>query len=273
VKHFLKIPYLLVLLLLANKGVAQRDTTFQLIKTIRNNITDIAVDNLDNLYILTASDQLKKYNAAGDSVSSYNDVRRYGKLHSIDVSNPLKLLLYYKDFSTVVILDRMLSVKSSIDLRRQNILQASAIGQSYDNQIWVFDEYENKLKKINEEGRLMLETPDLRNIFENPILPQQIIDQNNTVYLYDPKNGVFLFDQFGTFRKKIPITNWKGITVRDKYIYGIDNNKAFSFYNTSTLLSTQKALPLLHGAYNYQVANNKLFAWTHDSLHIYNYPF
>lgn len=244
------------------------------LKTFQLQIADLAVDNLDNLYILTTTDQLKKYNAEGDSVSAYNDVRRFGKLHAIDVTNPLRLLLFYKDFSNVVILDRQLSVRTAIELRRKNILQAGAVGLSYDNNIWLFDEYDNKLKKINEEGTIMLETPDMRNVFGFALQPQQIIDQNNTVYLYDPAKGVFLFDHFGTFRKKLPITNWHRVAVFDKYIYGIDADASFNYYNTATLLSNQKKLPpVLNSTYNYHVANNKLFAWTKDSLHIYTYPF
>ena len=173
-----------------------------------------------------------------------------------------------------MILDRQLSVRTAIELRRKNILQAGAMGLSYDNNIWLFDEYDNKLKKINDEGTLMLETPDLRTVFGFALQPQQIIDVANTVYLYDPAKGVFLFDHFGTFRRKLPITNWHRVAVSDKFLYGIDADASFNYYNTATLLSNQKKLPpVLNGAYNYHVANNKLFAWTKDSLHIYTYPF
>ena len=68
-------------------------------------------------------------------------------------------------FATVVVLDRLLNVRNIIDLRKQNILQARAIGQSYDNKIWLYDEVENKLKKIDEDGKLLLETPDFRQLF------------------------------------------------------------------------------------------------------------
>lgn len=268
-KHFL----LLLLPLVAQISFAQTGA-LQPFKTIQAPIADIAVDNLDNLYLLTTADQLKKYNAAGDSVAAYNDVRRFGKLHALDVTNPLKLLLFYKDFSTVVILNRQLTVRASLDLRRRNILQPSAVGLSYDNNIWVFDAYDSKLKKVNEEGTILQETPDLRTPFGLALQPQQIIDQNNTVYVYDPNLGIFLFDHFGTFRKKLPITHWQRVAVFDKYIYGIHAN-AVNFFNTSTLLTSNKALPTQPAGnnYNYHVANNKLFAWTRDSLHIYTYPF
>jgi hypothetical protein len=72
----------------------------------------------------------------GDSVAIFNNVKKFGKISTIDVSNPLKVLLYYKDFSTIVVLDRLLATRNTIDLRQQNIFQVNAIGQSYDNNIW-----------------------------------------------------------------------------------------------------------------------------------------
>src|SRR5207302_8233347 len=167
------------------------------------------VDNLDNLYVLSSTNQLKKFNAQGDSVGVYNQVKRFGKLSTIDVTNPLKLLLFYKDFSTVVTLDQLLTLRASLDLRRNNIIQTSAVGLSYDGNFWLFDEYENKLKKLDEQGTLLLETPDFRTLFPDAIRPQQVIDQNGMVYLYDPKVGVYLFDHYGAFKKKLPITGWQ----------------------------------------------------------------
>ena len=98
---------------------AQTDTSFQLVKKIKGDIVAFAADNLDNLYLLNSSDQLKKINEKGDSVAVFNNIRKYGKVAQIDVSNPLRVLLYYKDFSTIVVLDRLLNVRSTIDFRNQ----------------------------------------------------------------------------------------------------------------------------------------------------------
>lgn len=251
---------------------AQADSSFRLLRSMRTAVADLAVDHLDNLYILTTSDQLIKYNARGDSAGVYNQVRRFGKLHSIDVTNPLKLLLYYKDFSAVVVLDRLLTPRATVELRRLGLLQSSAIGLSYDNHIWLYDEYENKLKKISEEGDILLETADFRMIFPESVVPQQIIDQNGTVYLNDPKSGVYLFDYYGSFKKKLPITQWKQITVAEPYVFGIHGNR-FHYFNTSVLLSGQKELPWQTETYQFRIGNNKLFSWNRDSLQVYRFPF
>jgi hypothetical protein len=87
------------------------------VKSIEGGFIDFTVDNLGNYFLLSKNNQLKKLNAQGDSIGLFNDVRRYGKLYSIDATNPLKVLLYYKNFSTVVVLDRFLNMINTIDLR------------------------------------------------------------------------------------------------------------------------------------------------------------
>ena len=141
--------------------------------------------------------------------------------------------MYYRDFATIVILDRFLNIRNTIDLRKQNILQVQAIGQSYDNKIWVYDELENKLKKIDEDGKVLLETPDFRLLFGEAPSPQKIFDEDKYVYLYDSSKAVFVFDYFGTLKNNILIAGWQNFKVAGKYIFGSDNNKLYR-YDIST---------------------------------------
>ncbi|RYZ46598.1 MAG: hypothetical protein EOO14_24420, partial [Chitinophagaceae bacterium] len=120
-------------LLLATISFAQVDSSFLLLRSYQGDVVNAAIDNLDNLYVVSSTGQVKKFNNRGDSVAVFNGVRAHGKLHALDVTNPLKPLLFYKDFSTVVILDRLLSSRSSLDLRRYNVLQPAAVTLSYDN--------------------------------------------------------------------------------------------------------------------------------------------
>ncbi len=261
----------MLFLLLAPAVASAQVDTFQLLREFKTNVVQLAVDNLDNVYTISSTDQLKKWNAQGDSAGVYNQVKRFGKLQSLDVTNPLKLLLFYKDFSTVVILDRQLALRNALDLRKLNIIQTSAIGLSYDNNIWLFDAYENKLKKLDGEGNLLLQTPDLRTIFADAIQPQQIIDQDGQLYLSDTANGIYEFDYYGSFKKKLPLTGWQHIAVWNDYITGIQGNR-FQFYNMRTLLGGSRALPALAATANVYLSNHKLFTWQSGVVRIYNYP-
>ena len=253
--------------------IAQSDTVFSFKKSIHAEASGLAVDNLENIYIISESDQLIKYDRQGDSVGVYNQSKRFGKLHSIEVTNPLKILLFYKDFSTIVILDRFLSERSSIDLRKIDILQATAISLSYDNNIWIFDAIDNRLKKIDEQGNRLLQTEDLRGIFPKPINPLKIINQNNVVYLFDPTEGVYLFDHFGSFLRKFPIKEWSNLFIIDHLLVGITNN-ALDIYNTKTLNENSLKLPsTLQNFNHYFITNNTIYSLSTDSIHIYGYKF
>lgn len=91
-------------------------------------------------------------------------LKNMATLHDSYVNNPLKILVYYKNYTSVVVLDRFLTQRNSINFRKQSIFSVKAIATSYDNNIWIFDEQDYKLKKIDETGKLLLESPEYEAI-------------------------------------------------------------------------------------------------------------
>jgi hypothetical protein len=266
-----KLNLLLLSFLIAGIANAQADSLFRLIKTIKGDISAFTVDNLGNIYLLSSTNQVKKLTAEGDSVAVFNDVKKFGQATLIDVSNPLKVLLYYKDFATIVVLDRFLNVRNTIDLRRQNIFQVRAIGQSYDNKIWLYDELENKLKKIDEDGKLLQETTDFRQLFGSILLPQRIFDEDQYVYLYDSTLAVFVFDYYGAIKNKILISGWQNFKVANKYIYGSRGGTLYR-YDIKTFRVEEWQLPEeISHAKSFNFTTSRLYALRKDSLDIFSF--
>jgi hypothetical protein len=262
---------LLPLFFFATFAHAQVDTSFQLVKTINGDIVAFTVDNLDNIYLLSSTNQLKKLNANGDSIAIFNDVKKFGQATLIDVSNPLKVLLYYRDFATIVVLDRYLNIRNTIDLRKQNILQVRAISQTYDNKIWVYDEIENKLKKIDEDGTLLQETPDFRQLFDPAPVPQKIFDEEQYVYLYDSSLAVYAFDYYGALKNKILISHWHNFKVSGKYIFGSSSSSLFR-YNIKTFRVDEWKLPEeIFQAKAFNFTTSRLYALRKDSIQVFNF--
>jgi hypothetical protein len=265
--------YILVILLfgiLPLQGRSQVDSVFRFEREWGNQIVDFSVDALGNIYILSKNDQLKKIDAKGDSVAVFNAVKRYGQLYSIDVTNPLKVLLYYKDFGTVLTLDRFLSVRNTLDLRKENIFQAKAVGLAYDNNIWVFDEQEGKLKRIAEDGKLILQTNDLRLVFDTLPSPDFITDQDGLVYLYDFAKGVYLFDYYGALKTRIPFTGWRDFMVAEKTIYGRKDNDMLKYEPGSLDLKQIKIPQAFQAASRIRVTAQKLYVLENGILRIYS---
>jgi len=223
-------------------ATAQKDSAFTLIKKIKGDITAFTADNQDNIYLINSYDQIKKLDANGDSIAVFNNVRRYGKIAQLDVSNPLRVLLYYKDFSSIVILDRLLNVRSTIDLRKHEIFQVQAISLSYDNKIWLYDEFEHKLKKLDEDGKLLFATSDFRQLFDQAFSFSSIYDQDGLLYLYDKNKGVYVFDYYGTLKNIYSITGYDNFNVFGKYILGTKKDSLLR-YQPSIFVMEEIPLP------------------------------
>lgn len=268
----------------AKYAVAQTDTTSAMAKmiidqsqnpvfkfhhTINYPIASFTINNLGELFIVNTNNQLKKLNDRGDSVGVFNQVTKYGKLTYVDAQNPWKTILFYENFSNLVFLDKYLNIVSTLNLRRQNIFGVRAVAASYDNNIWVFDEQENKLKKINEAGKILMETVDFRQLFDSVPTPIQIVDRDGFVYMYDPKKGVYVFDYYGAFKNRLPFLNWKNIAVIEKNLYGFDETDLYS-YNLGSLDLKRYPLPKVFKNYSQlKVSGNKIYFLRDKILQVY----
>lgn len=237
---------------------------------IPGNFNSIDADVYGNLFVITPSNQLKKISESGDSISVFNDVKKYGNPSSIDVSNPLKILLYYKNFATAVFLDRLLTFRGSLNFRTSNIFAAKAVATSYDNQIWLFDEQDFSLKKIDETGKVLLSSNDLRNQIGITPFASIIIDRDNLVYVYDPQQGFFLFDYYGAYKKTIPLLGWDFVNVSGSVLYGFKAGKLVT-YQLETNEEKQYILPQVFSKNKILKAlDGKLYLLRNDGLFIYN---
>ena len=248
---------------------AQTDTSFKLIKKVKGDIVAFAADNLDNLYLLNSTDQLKKINEKGDSIAVFNNIRKYGKVAQIDASNPLRVLLYYKDFSTIVVLDRLLNVRSTIDLRKQDIFQTQAVCLSYDNGIWLYDEFEHKLKKLDEEGKLLFASTDFRQLFDEAFSFTTIDDQDGFLYLYDKNKGVYVFDYYGSLKNIFSLIGYNNFKAVGKFITGTRNDSLMRYQPTGLLLQELKLPESFRKAQSILFTSTKAFALKKDELEIY----
>jgi hypothetical protein len=268
-KNFLLIAFLLIF---STCLYSQAGRSFVFQRAIPGSFTDFTVDNLGNLYLVNQNGQLKKNSPEGDSLAVFNNLRRYGKLHSVDISNPLKVLLYYRDFQTVVILDRFLNTRSTVDLRRAGLYQVKAVAQSYDNNIWVYDEQESKLKKVGDDGKVLDQSTDFRLLFDSVPSPAYIIDQNKQLYLYDAGKGVYIFDYYGGFRKRIQFTGWTDFAVINQTILGRDGKYLYR-YEPGTLDLKQFPLPtMMLAAKKIVLGPTALYTLDETGINVYAYP-
>lgn len=218
----------ILLLTLLHIGCLQSqeiNLSLKLQKELPGKFNQFRVDELGSIYVLSSTGQIKKYNPNLDSLAVFNDVKRYGQLYSILTENPLRTILFFKNFNTVLLLDRMMQMVQKIDFRKLSLFQVNAIAPSYDNRLWIFDQQNGKIKKINFDGSLVFESTDLRLVFTGELHPFKMIEHQGSLYLLDSINGVYQFDYYGGFKKKLSYPHTLDIESWGNTLLGIEKDR------------------------------------------------
>ena len=243
--------------------------SFFLEKTILGNYKYFNVDILNNIYVIDKQNRLKKINENGDSVSVFNNIIQYGIPDFIDVSNPFKILVYYQRFATIATLDRWLNLRNQVNLKSKNIISTHAMAASYDNNIWIFDEQNFKIKKCNDQMEMILESIDLNLLTEKTPKPTLIVSTEKNVYLYDENEGFYIFDAYGNYKTHLPLLHWKNISVNNNTIYGFLNESLFS-YSLESLTLNEYNLPVNISSFNsIRVVNGRLYLLKKEGIQIF----
>jgi hypothetical protein len=222
-------PLIVVCVLVVCLGLFIHATvSFTLVSSYETRANVLTVDNFSNFYS-SEDNRLLKFSPDGAFLYPYEE-HKYGKIGMVDVSNPMKILVFYPDFMTAVTLDKFLaplSVYNFFDLGYQNV---SAVASSLDGRLWFYDNTDFKLKKIDEAGQVFRESQPL-NIVANAVPnPNFIIEKDNAVYVNDPNIGIMVFDGFGSYNKTIPLKGLKRFQVfQDQVIY-YENNRLNAFH-------------------------------------------
>lgn len=211
---------------------------YTLIKTIPISAKNLSVDKFDNIYIIE-SYKISKFDKKGTLLFTYEDLNQ-GEISYLDVSNPLKPLVYYADFNVLNILDKKLSLISSLNLFDKNLNLVKAICSANTLEYWLYDEIENRLKQVDKNFNLTNQSETFLTLFGTiaPVLNLQVA--NNKLYVLD-KKSIKVFDLFGAFKNQYPISNITSFQIfGDELVY---LEKGFlKSYNEKTNLGKETAL-------------------------------
>ena len=155
-----------------------------------------AVDVLENFYLLDRENTFIKYDRRGTQLAFYNN-HRLGTPGHFDLSNPHKILLFYPEHQVIVFLDRNLTEVTRIDLNQLGMPDIISVAMANDNQIWVYDEFEQLLKKIDNDGTSRAVSENSHSIWGKALRPEKLIERYNRLLLFDPTHGLFLYDNLG----------------------------------------------------------------------------
>ncbi len=244
---------------------------YKLLNSIPFENVKFTTDNFGNAYVLIEN-QLLQFDSIGKPKAVYAE-RNAGRLHSVDVSNPLKPLLFYPDFAQLQVLDSKLALQSTVYLRNFNIIQPVAVGQSAQGGYWIFDLQDFQLKKIDLNLQLKSESGNIMQTLGYSPFPNFILEWENSVYMNNPKTGILVFDQYGTYIKTIAITDLKSFQIIGDDLLFAKDNKMMK-HNLKTLQESEVLLPPHDSLVSGRIENpsvGQLYLLTTTSLNFYSY--
>jgi len=234
----------------ASKPVSVETTTDTQIQTdsfatpywqMKTKASFITSDKLLQCYIITQKNELKKYNAEGTLLFQFNN-NYLGELQWVDVTDPFNLLLFYPEYLTVITLDRTLSKTGEYQLYDLDIVEVEAVAMSNDNHLWLYDVTSSRIRKIDQQGKLINESGNLSLLLGGRLEANLLMEHNNLIYMNVPDRGILVFDNFATYIKTIPIKNLNRFQLMGQQLIFEENGSVYSFHLQS-LLTKKIELP------------------------------
>lgn len=242
---------------------------FKKFKEINTTGNLLACDPLGNAYVADEY-ELKKIDPAGKVLHTYSNFIA-GNISHVDPSDPFKVLVYYKEFGQIDILDNMLSPTSDpILLQSYGYELASLVCRSYNSGIWIYDPTNFELVRFDQNMLLSERTGNINQLTGYQIDPNYLLESDNNLYLNDPQTGILVFDRYGTYFKTFPFTGITSFQVQDERIIYFTGTKLV-IYDTRKLLSSEietGAGGLLDAKVSLDLEPHQLYLLGSNKLHI-----
>lgn len=231
--------------------------------------TAISLDRNGYVYLLDDRLNLLRLNPQGQPVDTYSPPAR-SRISSIHAWNPLKIMLFYEGSQEVTLLDRFLrpiSTANLLDLSYEGTAKVAA--PAGDLGYWFFDETSLTLAKLSPAMRqLTVETPLNLLLSREQFDVRQLREYQNAVYLLDYNSGILVFDNLGTYKKKLPYTGLSHIGFRNNDLYFVKDGK---LYVQDLYKQEERVLDLPDGqAYVSALIGDKhLYLFTKNTVEVY----
>jgi hypothetical protein len=215
---------------------------YQFITKIDTTAKLATVDNFGNVFVVTPKNEVLKFNPKGKFLWNYTN-NNFGEITQLDVTDPLRVILYYAAYQQILVLNNNLSEISKFSFSRNPDVQIGLIASANNNGFWAYDQINRELRKLT---NYFVDDIKSGNIYQRDGLNLQVdfmLTDDQNVYLNDTLEGIRIFDQYGNFVKSAVIYPKKGFEVDRNLIYFFDEGKLMN-YNTLSFVLREVPLPI-----------------------------
>ncbi len=213
-------------------------------------------DTFENIYY-NINDVL--YKKTPKKTYQYNNLA-LGKINSISLFNPLELVVFYKDFNNVIILDNTLNEIQKLSFIDKNI---SSVAKASKNNLWLYNTDAQQLELYNYKTKTVLAKSQPQSLLD----PKAMQGHANFVWVKTKDNTLKVFNNYGseinTIDKNIEVF---AINKLGDVIFKSDNS-LYLKSKTIEEINLNKNLDIK----NISVIDNKLYIFNGKAIFIFKF--
>lgn len=246
-------------------GIAQKLT---LENTMRLNADSfIGLDGYDNLYFIKNK---VLYKEGRDGEYQFNSLN-LGRISSVDIINPLKIVVFFKDTNTAVLLDNKLNeIKRIVFHRISDFFNAASATTAEKNSLWIFNADNQQLELFDYKTKS-------RKSVSQPF-PGKFVDQTsnfNYCFILTEKK-LRAFNSYGSLLHEIPADDYERVIQQKENIIGLRNNILYYISDFALRKSKNPSDAVLLELSNGEITIkdlqlNKEFLYIFDGRNLYTY--
>lgn len=223
----------------------------------------IGIDDFENYYFTIGNTLYKK---GKENTYAYSNTQ-LGAIASVDSTNPFKILVFYKEFNSVIVLDNRLNeLTNVINLTTEGFTKNVAFaGISSNNSIWLFSNDDNTLSLWNYKTKTTIFESESMSFYSKDFEVISLKSNYKSCYVFS-KNTAIQFNEYGSFIKTTELPS-KNIFFNQKGFFHLKNNELF-YTENKTSTKIKDFLPK-HKTESLVVKNNYLYFF--DSNMLYKY--
>ena len=258
--------YLIINILYVSTCLAQQDSVqFKFIRSFAIEANNLQTDEQGNIYVIN-NNELKKYNSEGLFLNSFSTKNNYN-ITSINVSNPIKILLFIKETNKIIFLNKTLNIINTMFLYNYDIYSPQFVCSSVRNGFYVYDNSEYSLFFISNNKNEQIKIDFFNNKFEL----NYIQENNNKLYLNYPDTGIIVLDNLFFEEDFIPLKKTKNVQIKEKNIsYLNTTNSEITFYNYKKKYIYNLNLPIKN-VNDAKIEQNLIFILNKNQIFIYQF--
>lgn len=165
--------------------------------------TFVGIDDFENIYYIKNNTFYKK---SKNGSLNYTNIS-LGEITSVDIYNPFKIVLFYKSFNSIIVLDNKLNeLTNNIDFTKKSLFNnIMLVSQSSVNNLWLFAD-DNKLHLYDFQNHSeIIETQPITFYHEN-FVPKSLKSTYKNAWILG-KTGVLQINEYGNFINYFEIEN------------------------------------------------------------------